>query len=1071
MTASTAALRKASTVTLSTRTLTTNLLPYAPGFGENEEGDEHDSVQKRPTGWNRTWVLKYGGSSVGQRLPRVCESIFEHVVAADDTASYSAADGGMFVGPARVAVVVSAMGKSTDLLLDAAGAAQVGDVAAADSVVDRIRILAVDNARTTFEHFAVSAEVLARALEDVSQAVNATLAGLTDYLKGVSLLRDLSPRTLDAILSYGERVSAAVVARVLDVLVRSGVARGGSGGGAEKLSPVLQTVNPTCVEATEFMTTDDSFGQARLSFDHTRAKLHEAITKLPEGVLPVFTGFIGRSSESGAITTLGRNGSDYSAAVIAAALGAERVIINTDVPGIFTADPRLVPDAFPVPEMSYEEAVELAIYGSKIFHPKTMLPLMRHGVPMVIRNTGDAPGAPSTVIQTLPEAKEIFSPLRRGGASALRLPSIRRINSGQDFVRNLGYDDEATPSGDSTPRSGMERSTLRSHVDSKVADADVGAVCIASLEDMSFITIRAEIDESAVSEVSARAMHALERAGLAGTWSDQRAGNDASILVRRQDREKAAEVLNKEFKDMRLMELSATEPVTLLSLVPKQSASRVAAASRFFTALSKANVKVHRVVCGASTASISCLIDAQETALAVRTAHNAFNFAKRVVSLLLLGQNRTSRGLVEALLRRQRNPNSRVDLRVCAVLNQYGPICGGSDTVCGGDEGVPLRMDGLPLQEVLEEMGRSPRTDGKRRVLSWSEQYAMAQSTILSALRRLPTPIIVDCNRIAVPAGDDASLSTGSVALLGCYLTCLEHGVRVAVSNCGTMNVFATALRVAGQGPPRPLQLLGDFGSINDGTPAALLERRRQLLRYDSAASAGPPLLEIIRDQIQAGRRLSSVEGALSGSLGWILDQVGRCGCTVRAAAEAAYTMGIFEPRLGSDLSGRDVLQKLRVVAFALGCELAEEDVNLTPLIPHDALPDDTPGFEYDHASKPQAVFEALESFDVRERFAQRASESHKAGRRWRYLATLDLRSNSRAKATIGLKEVDEEHFAFPIRGQEIVVALWEDARRGDSSPPQDGEPSMPTLVLRGQGAGKAAGEGVLGDVMKLVGL
>jgi aspartate kinase len=1072
MTASTAALRKATSVIFNTKTVTSNLLPYSPGFGDNnsESDSDSDSTKKRPTnGWNRTWVLKYGGSSVGQRLPRVCESIFEHAAAAADASPYASSDFGMLSGPARVAVVVSAMGKTTDFLLDAAGAAHDGNMESADSVVERIRNLAVNNARTTFEHFGVPTETLTPAAEEIAQIVNDTLGGLTDYLNGVYLLRDLSPRTLDAILSFGERVSANVVARVLSVLVRTGVARGGSGVDVKNVLPLLD-LSPLCLEATGFMTTDNSFGAARVDFDRTRQKLHAKIAELPGGALPVFTGFIGASATCGSVTTLGRNGSDYSAAVIAAAMGAERVIINTDVPGIFTADPRLVPDAFPVPEMSYEEAIELAIYGSKIFHPKTMLPLMRHGVPMVIRNTSDEPGAPSTVIQNAP-AEEPDLKMRRG-PSVLKLPSIRKISSGVDFAwssptRNgyagTGEEPLSCGSDQSTPRS--ETKNSRSLVDSKVADADVGAVCIASLEDMSFITVRAEINESSVSEdVSGRAMHALERAGLSVTWSDQRAGNDASILVRRQDQEKAAEVLNKEFKDQRLLELSATEPVTLLSLVPKQNASRVAAASRFFTALAKANVKIHRVVCGASTASISCLIDASETALAVRTAHNAFNFAKRVVSLLVLGENRTSRGLLEELLRRQSKPNSRFDIRVCAVLNEYGAI-GAVDSSSKAEDGVQLQMEGLSLQDVLEKMSKtsSPEADNEKRRLSWGEQYALAEATTQNALRRLPTPVLVDCNRIiTAEVGDDAASSSTSIGLLSCYLTCLEHGVRVAVANCGTMNLFATALRFVGQGPPRSLELLGDTGGINDGTPAALLRRRRGLLRYDSAASAGPPLLETIRDQIEAGRRLCTMEGALSGSLGVILDQISRCGCSLRAAAEAAYSMGIFEPRMTSDFSGQDVLQKLRVVAFALGCELADEDVSLTPLIPRDVLPDDKSVSESDSA---QRVFEALEKYDLRESFAQRAADAYKQGKRWRYIASLELRSSTRASATIGLREVDEEHFAYPIRGQEIVCALWEDSRRED----RNAADAMPTLVLRGQGAGKAAGQGVLGDVMQLV--
>jgi homoserine dehydrogenase len=219
----------------------------------------------------------------------------------------------------------------------------------------------------------------------------------------------------------------------------------------------------------------------------------------------------------------------------------------------------------------------------------------------------------------------------------------------------------------------------------------------------------------------------------------------------------------------------------------------------------------------------------------------------------------------------------------------------------------------------------------------------------------------------------------------------------------------------------------------------------------------------------------------LSGTCGLILDFISRCGCSLRTAAEKAFDLGITEPRISADLSGQDVLDKLRLVAFAMGCELADEDVKLTPLVPHSVLLDDNPGKD-DHQpsstqmrrQRMQTVFEALEAYDVRERFVERASESYKAGRRWRFLAKLEL-GRSKAKARIGLSEVDEEHYAFPSRGQEIVFALWDDeANTKGTGNPQNGDSaarraSMPIVVVRGQAAGTAAGEGVLGDVVKLV--
>lgn len=214
--------------------------------------------------------------------------------------------------------------------------------------------------------------------------------------------------------------------------------------------------------------------------------------------------------------------------------------------------------------------------------------------------------------------------------------------------------------------------------------------------------------------------------------------------------------------------------------------------------------------------------------------------------------------------------------------------------------------------------------------------------------------------------------------------------------------------------------------------------------------------MQMIRDQITAGRPVTAVQGAMSATVGMILDRVSR-GHSLRAAAEEAYDAGITEPQISSDLSGHDIVEKLRVIAFACGCELPAAKVAMKPPFPESAL------VKVKTGERPIQVFEALEAFDQSEAFAHRAAEAFKAGRRWRFLATLEL-DRGDATATIGLEEVDEDHYAFPIRGQEIVCALWE-----ERPSKADKAGSGPVLVIRGQGAGKAAGEGVLADIVRLV--
>jgi aspartate kinase len=146
-------------------------------------------------------------------------------------------------------------------------------------------------------------------------------------------------------------------------------------------------VTSACIEATELVVTDSYHGGAEPWMDLTSAACEARLRPLlQQGIVPVVTGFIG-ANEEGVLTTLGRGGSDYSATILGAALAADEVIIWTDVDGLLTADPRLVPGACTISEISYHEAAELAYFGAKVLHPKTLRPVMQQGIPLRIRNT------------------------------------------------------------------------------------------------------------------------------------------------------------------------------------------------------------------------------------------------------------------------------------------------------------------------------------------------------------------------------------------------------------------------------------------------------------------------------------------------------------------------------------------------------------------------------------------------------------------------------------------------------------------------------------------------------------
>jgi bifunctional aspartokinase / homoserine dehydrogenase 1 len=282
-------------------------------------------------------ILKFGGTSVGSpaALLRVADIV-------------KATKGERIV-------VVSATAGTTDALIAAARSSEAGD---AQSAQEALQGLA-----------AVHKNLVADALGFESADVLTEIADLTErtdaLLQSVAILRECTARTLDAIVSYGERISAPIVAAVLDH----------KGTKSEALS------------AEGLLITDDAFGHANPILDETRARASkELISRLEYGVVPVVTGFIGSTAE-GVTTTLGRGGSDYSAAVIAAATGADELRVYTDVSGVMSADPRFVKDAKPLATISYAEAAELSYFGAKVIHPRTVLPAVEAGIPVRILNT------------------------------------------------------------------------------------------------------------------------------------------------------------------------------------------------------------------------------------------------------------------------------------------------------------------------------------------------------------------------------------------------------------------------------------------------------------------------------------------------------------------------------------------------------------------------------------------------------------------------------------------------------------------------------------------------------------
>jgi aspartate kinase len=296
-------------------------------------------------------VMKFGGTSVGDAS---CIARAAQIIAHASR-------------EASLVVVVSAMSGVTNLLVAAANRAEAGDREEGAKLAGELR--------NQHEVALKSLIQLPEHRTPIMGKLNEVLAEAQRLCDGTALLRELTPRSLDSISSLGERLSAPLIAGALTEL----------------------GVQAAAIDATDLIVTDSHHGGAQPLRDLTRTRSESRLRPLlQKGIVPVITGFIGATPE-GVLTTLGRGGSDYSATILAAALGADEVIIWTDVDGVLTADPRLVPEACTIPEISYREAAELAYFGAKVLHPKTLRAVMEAGIPVWIRNSF-APERPGTKI-------------------------------------------------------------------------------------------------------------------------------------------------------------------------------------------------------------------------------------------------------------------------------------------------------------------------------------------------------------------------------------------------------------------------------------------------------------------------------------------------------------------------------------------------------------------------------------------------------------------------------------------------------------------------------------------------
>lgn len=322
---------------------------------------------------NRLVVMKFGGTSV------------EDATAILRTASIVA---GRVKKGLRPVAVVSAMAKVTDLLISAAATATRGDRASALAITERLRTRHKDTVCNLIAKSCGQDQPAPRdpELVETHRWMDAEFDNLDEILRGLAAVGELTPRISDMVVSYGERISSRMIAQAF---TRAGL-------------------NAVHVDARQCIVTDNHHGKA-IPLDpaiELRLKEH-VVPHLNDGRVPVMGGFIG-STEQGVTTTLGRGGSDFTAALVGGGIDADAIEIWTDVDGIMTADPRVCPDALRVRTISFEEAAELAYFGAKVLHPATILPAVSKNIPVFVLNSRNPENEGTRITALAPHCSSPF---------------------------------------------------------------------------------------------------------------------------------------------------------------------------------------------------------------------------------------------------------------------------------------------------------------------------------------------------------------------------------------------------------------------------------------------------------------------------------------------------------------------------------------------------------------------------------------------------------------------------------------------------------------------------------------
>lgn len=804
--------------------------------------------------------MKFGGTSVG-----TAESLANVKKIVEET-------------PGRKVVVVSALGGITDLLISTARLAVADDISYLEQY-----------ARIVERHLTVIDGVVPPSRRDATEAmVRMMLDELANIYKGVMLLHDLSPRALKIIVSYGERLSSVIVANIIK--------------------------GATHFDSRSFIRTKRTpHGGDVLDSVLTNRLIEEQVCAY-EWDTAVMGGFLA-TDDNGEVTNLGRGGSDYTAAILAAALDADVLEIWTDVDGFMTADPKVIDSAYVIDELTFTEAMELCNFGAKVIYPPTIYPVYHKDIPILVKNTFN-PTAPGT---------RISSTAHPGGKA------IKGISSIND-------------------------------------------TCLVTITSLCMV---------GVIGVNSRIFNALTAKGVSVFLVSQAASeNNTTIAVRNADADLAVETLREEFAaelaSGMFNGIEAERDLATVAVVGENMKHTTGLAGKLFNTVGRNGINVIACAQGASETNISFVIEKASLRKALNVIHDSFFLSdSQVLNVFLCGIGNVGSSLLSQISKQQEKLLKEKNLR----LNVVG---------IASSKRAIFNRDGIDItcyRELLKEKGMDATPDTIRR--------EVLNMNIFNS-------VFVDC--------------TASEDIAALYQDLLEHNVNVVAAN-----------KIAAS---------GDYESYMKLKETA----RRKDVKYlfETNVGAGLPIINTINSLINSGDKILKIEAVVSGTLNYIFNVLAS-DVPLSRAVEMAKEAGYSEPDPRIDLSGKDVVRKLVILAREGGYRVEQDDVEKNLFVPDEMF-----------AGKASDFIGNLKSLDGE--FERRRAEAEKKGEHFRFVASL-----CDGHAKVGLRTVGADHPFYNLAGSNNVILLTTERYK-----------EFP-MVIKGYGAGaEVTAAGVFADIISI---